>query len=349
MLPERKKLQVVYEYCRPRANLLDESCPFHHNDEVPRSHLDRKLLMKTSPPVVCLIFFLLLPSVYGAESKASAVERLAGKRVVFLGDSITQAGGYVTFFDYYLEKLYPQQSFEIYGLGLASETLSGLSEDNHAGGKFPRPCLFERLPRLLERVKPEIVFACYGINDGIYQPLDAERFTAFQDGVQRLISQCKMAGVQQIYLVTPPIYDMEAKPGEFNYDDVMTKYAAWEKSLDMDGVEVIDLHTAMRKARDARTEPFSKDRVHPGAEGHLLMAQTILISLGVSLPEESLTEIKADPLYQQVDKLRRHRSSRWMNHIGYTREKKVEPQALGDAPEVATSLQSDIDELRRGK
>jgi hypothetical protein len=36
---------------------------------------------------------------------APDVESLACKRVVFLGDSNTQAGGYVTFITYYLEKL----------------------------------------------------------------------------------------------------------------------------------------------------------------------------------------------------------------------------------------------------
>src|SRR6185369_8687498 len=101
---------------------------------------------------------------------AQEVGAVAGKRVVVLGDSITQSGGYVTFLTYYLEKLHPQKNFDILGLGLASETLSGLSEDGHAGGKFPRPCLFERLGRLLDKAKPEVVFACYGMNDGIYQP-----------------------------------------------------------------------------------------------------------------------------------------------------------------------------------
>lgn len=272
---------------------------------------------------------------------------LANKRVVFLGDSITQAGGYISFVDYYLEKLYPEQNFDIYGLGLASETLSGLSEDNHAGGAFPRPCLFERLGRLLERVKPEVVFACYGINDGIYLPLDSDRFSAFKDGVNNLIEQCQAAGVEQIVLVTPPIYDATTKPGEFNYDSVMTKYAEWEMTIDKPGVQVIDLHSAMRAARDARTEVFSKDRVHPGSEGHLLMASTILSALDVSVPQQSLEAIQADPLYQKVDKLRKHRSSNWMKHVGYTREKTVTPQPLGETEGVATKMKAEIDQIRR--
>src|SRR5262249_58388263 len=87
---------------------------------------------------------------------AQDTESLAGKRVVFLGDSITQSGGYVAFTTWYLEKLYPMKDFDIIGLGLASETLSGLSEDGHAGCKFPRPCLFERLGRLPEKARPGI-------------------------------------------------------------------------------------------------------------------------------------------------------------------------------------------------
>jgi hypothetical protein len=87
----------------------------------------------------------------------------------------------------------------------------------------------------------------------------------------------------------------------------------------------------MRKARAARAESFSRDRVHPGDDGHLLMARTILAALGVDVPDEPLAAIKADPLYREVDLLRRHRSARWMQYIGYTREKTVPPQPLGDA------------------
>ncbi|MBA2112902.1 SGNH/GDSL hydrolase family protein [Bremerella alba] len=280
-------------------------------------------------------------------SDGFTVKSLAGKRVVFLGDSITQSGGYITFVDYYLKTIYPEQDFDVCGLGLSSETLSGLSEDNHAGGAFPRPCLFERLGRLLDRAKPEVVFACYGINDGIYQPLDSERCLAFQNGVNKLIEQCLASGVERLFIVTPPIYDANTKPGEFNYDSVMTKYAAWEMTLDKPFVHVIDLHSAMRKSRDARTEVYSKDRVHPGAEGHLFMAQTILAALNVPIPRQSLDAIQADPIYKQVDKLRKHRSANWMKHIGYTREKTVPPQPLGDTKEVAAKMKDTIDQMQR--
>ena len=280
---------------------------------------------------------------------AQSAEALAGKRIVVLGDSITQGGTYVSFMDYFLQKSRPQLRFEVYPLGLSSETLSGLSEAGHAGGKVPRPSLFERLGRTLEKMKPEVVFACYGINDGIYQPLDETRFKAFQAGVTKLLDQCQAAGVKQVYLVTPPIFDATTKPGEFNYDSVMTAYAAWEVQLKRPGLTVIDLHTAMRKARDARTEVFSRDRVHPGDDGHLLMARTILAGAGVTTLDITAKEAMADPLFKAVDQLRKLRASKWMAYIGYSRERVVAPTPLGDADEQVAKLQAKVDELRRAK
>lgn len=275
------------------------------------------------------------------------VAALASKRIVFLGDSITQDGLYVGYTAYFLNRLYPEKNFDIISLGLSSETLSGLSEEGHAGGAFPRPCLSERLGRALEKTKPEVVFACYGINDGIYRPLDEQRFTAFRNGVTQLIARCKAADVKEIFLVTPPIFD--ASPDDpSKYDAVMAAYAAWQVSLKIPNVHVIDLHTAMREARDARKEPFSKDKVHPGEEGHLLMARTILSGIGVATPGDSPATITRDLLFAKVNQQRKHRSDRWMEHIGYTREKTVTPRPLGDTETQTAAMQKEIDALRRG-
>jgi lysophospholipase L1-like esterase len=296
-----------------------------------------------------IAFALVTCLALAAPLSAQDADSLAGKRVVVLGDSITQAGGYVVFATYYLEKLHPDKAFDVLGLALASETLSGLSEDGHAGGKFPRPCLTERLERVLTKAKPEVVFACYGINDGIYQPLDKDRFAAFQKGVTKLIDQCKEGGVKQVFLVTPPIYDHTPMKGETDYDAVMAAYAKWLTELKVEGVTVIDLHTAMRKVRDARTDPFAKDKVHYGDDGHLLVARTLLTAVGVKVPDDTVATVKADPLFKLVEQKRSLRSAAWMKHIGYTREKTVEPQPLGTAEADVAKLQEQIDALRRKK
>jgi hypothetical protein len=155
--------------------------------------------------------------------------------------------------------------------------------------------------------------------------------------------------VKEIFLVTPPIYDFTPKAGEFNYDSVLAAYAAWETTWKAPGVRVIDLRAAMRKARDARTEVFSKDKIHPGEEGHLLMAKTILTALGAPVPDETLAAIKADPMFKLVDGKRKYRASHWMQHIGYTREKVVAPKPLGETETEAAKMQEQINALRRHK
>jgi hypothetical protein len=61
----------------------------------------------------------------------------------------------------------------------------------------------------------------------------------------------------------------------------------------------------------------------------------------------TLAKIKADPLFQQVDQLRRYRATHWMNFTGYSREKVVTPTPLGDAEAQAAKIQAKINELRK--
>ena len=77
-----------------------------------------------------------------AALRATNAADLADKRVLMLGDSITQNGLYVTFLEYYLHRLAPGGGYDIISIGLSSETVSGLSEP---GVRFPRPNALDRL------------------------------------------------------------------------------------------------------------------------------------------------------------------------------------------------------------
>lgn len=290
-----------------------------------------------------MVFCLLTLSVVG-----QTVDLLDGKRIAVLGDSITQGGGYVSFVSYYLDRLYPTKNFDIYSLGLSSETVSGLSEESHIKHGFARPCLFERLDRLLAKVKPEVVIACYGMNCGIYQPLDDARFNAFKSGVSNVIARCATAGTKTIILVTPPLYDFKKNDPTAFYDGVLASYGAWEQTLKIPGVYVIDLHSVMRKERDSHPDTvISNDRIHPGEEGHLLMAKTILKGLGVTVPDEDLATIKKDPLFNLVAKRRAMRANGWMPYIGYSRGKTFRADSVEKTEADAKKLQDEINALRR--
>ena len=84
-----------------------------------------------------------------AQDRATLPESV--HRVLFLGDSITYGGQYVSFVEAYFVTRYPERQIEFINAGLPSETVSGLSEEGHADGKFPRPDLRERLARVLEQ------------------------------------------------------------------------------------------------------------------------------------------------------------------------------------------------------
>lgn len=113
------------------------------------------------------------------------------KKIVFLGNSITYSGQYVDYVETYLRLSYPDREWDFINIGLPSETVSGLSEEGHADGKFPRPDLHERLDRVLNELKPDLIFANYGMNDGIYLPFDEERFKAYQLGQKNFMIRLK--------------------------------------------------------------------------------------------------------------------------------------------------------------
>lgn len=206
-----------------------------------------------------------------------ATQALHAQKVLFLGNSITYAGNYINDIETYWLLKHPDQSREFINMGLPSETVSGLSEEGHADGKFPRPDLHERLGRVMQLVKPDLVFACYGMNDGIYQPFDEQRFNKFKEGVQWLHDKYASQGIRIIH-VTPPVYD-EEKGGQKGYAAVLDRYAGWLLSKRKDGWEVADVHYPMKKVLKAGIH-LAGDGVHPGEEGHWIMARALLQYLG---------------------------------------------------------------------
>ncbi len=257
---------------------------------------------------------------------------LRAKRILFLGDSITHAGGYIAWIETQLRLQKIQPLPEIINLGLSSETCSGLSEADHP---FPRPDLHERLGRALAKVKPDVVVACYGMNDGIYHPFDEGRFRAYQQGVRRLVDKVHAAGAKLV-LMTPPPFDPVPLKGRGklkpagqkryayfamyeNYDDVLRRYSAWLTKQDNKADLVVDIHTPVleyltekRKANPKFT--LSPDGIHPNAEGHQFLGETILQAWGL---RETLQPNKE--LLTLVQKRTTILHDAWLSQVGHQR------------------------------
>ena len=291
-------------------------------------------------------------------------------RVVFIGDSITYAGGYVDWVEGWVRIRFPDARAEILNLGLPSETVSGLSEFGHAGGAFPRPDLHERLGRLLERAQPDLIIACYGMNDGIYQPFSEERFAKFREGILRLRAAAQGSGAQVLHL-TPPVFDavplegktLPAGRAEYplpyaGYNDVLDRYSAWLMAQRENGWDVVDIHGPMNRfiAEHRRGNPaftLANDGVHPGPTGHWLIAREILRHLGapsdVADGEGPDVLARLHPrgaaILQRVAERQRLLKDAWLSHVGHRRPGmptgKPLAQALREAEDLSVRLKEE--------
>ena len=115
-----------------------------------------------------------------------------------------------------MRRAHPGSRFDFINVGLPSETASGLSEPDHP---YPRPTVHERLDRILAKTKPDVVFACYGMNDGIYYPFSKERFKKYDEGLNVLIDKVKKAGglVAEVARLWRMAAVTRPNSGEFGY------------------------------------------------------------------------------------------------------------------------------------
>ena len=325
-----------------------------------------------APSNLTTVIWLVSLAVFGSVSRGDVQwSDLAKQRVLVVGDSITYGGQYVAFMEAYLKLKFPDNKLDILNLGLPSETVSGLSEEGHAGGRFPRPDLHERLDRTLEQIKPDIVLACYGMNCGIYFPYGVDRFEAYKVGIRRLRDRVQASGATMIH-VTPPVFDpipitkrtlpaglLSYKGPYEGYDEVLNLYAAWLIAMRGEGWKVIDIHGPMKQLlRVHRTHDpsflFAGDGVHMNDEAHWLTAQWIMKSLGAPdlFSEWTAPEIMATATLGEetafvslIKQRQRLMCDTWLTEIGHLRPGMAKGLPLDQAVEKAADLDTQIQAL----
>jgi lysophospholipase L1-like esterase len=323
----------------------------------------REFIMHRIITLAPLLFFLALGP---APSAGTDQPPLSGvRRVVFLGDSITYSGQYIEFLEACLRIKDPSLRSEFLDLGLPSETVSGLSEPGHAGGQFPRPELRERLDRVLAKTKPDLVVACYGMNDGIYYPFGEDRFEKYQEGLRSLRDRAEAAGAKILHL-TPPVFDptpikaktLPAGLAEYRqpfegYDEVLARYSDWLLAQKAKGWDVVDVHGPMKKFLDeerARDPNFrlAGDGVHINAAGHWLIAREVLAHWDIPAREarDAETFLAAQPKGPEVLKLvqqkQRVLKDAWLTDTGHKRPGMKPGLPLEEAKRKATEIDAEI-------
>lgn len=310
-------------------------------NSIPSTKARMNLMQRLFSRLLPLLGVLLCAS---GSSVQAAPARIAilGDRIAILGDSIAMDGRWVVLVESALRANPVYANADIVDLALSSETVSGLSEPGHAGGAFPRPCLHERLGRVLAAFKPSLVLACYGMNDGIYLPLEAGRFQAYQDGMTRLKAAVEKSGARFI-AITPPLYKADTPAADgVHYDAVLDAYAAWLVAQRANGWVVVEMRPALKQAVAAakQADPqfvYSKDTVHPDDAGHQFIAAAVWPGLAAIL------QLPASPQFAQGEALgvltqrKRLLADAWLTDTGHLRPGCAGYRPVGTPPPAASA------------
>ena len=207
-----------------------------------------------------------------------------GERVALFGDSITHIGNYIQYLQLWENLRHPGSGVRFMNCGIAGDTAKkGL----------------ERLDADLLPMKPDRAFVMFGMNDvgredyATASPTDAQKaaraksLEAYAADMEAVVDRLAASGIETV-LMTPTPYDQYTKangenlvecnePGLAACAEIVRGIAAKR------GVGIVELHKPMTEMFKEHLDfRFCADRVHPGPEGHLVMAARMLKALGAS-------------------------------------------------------------------
>ncbi len=197
-----------------------------------------------------------------------------GSQIVAIGDSITQAGGYLKDVDAVLAKAYPELKLPpIHNVGISGQK----AED-----------LVQRFGRDVVDKKPAVVTISVGINDVWHRagnPHDPGVLAQYWTNVSKMVEMAQKAGIKVI-LLAPTVIGENA---EESANKRLRIYVEAEKQVARDRkCTFVDLHamflTAIAKRPSGQGHGdkwLTSDGVHMSPPGDALMAIGVLRGLGV--------------------------------------------------------------------
>ncbi|MEM6645340.1 MAG: SGNH/GDSL hydrolase family protein [Bacteroidota bacterium] len=199
---------------------------------------------------------------------------MAPARIVFFGDSITEAGvqtgGYVTLVDSMLASAYPERSIEIIGAGISGHKV---------------PDLQERLERDVLSRKPTHVVIYIGINDiwhfHKFEGVTGTEADVFEAGLRDLIGQMQAAGVE-VALCTPSVIGEDPDDGSIEntdlgrYADISRRVASETGSALCDLRDAFETHLRANNADKAYEGILTTDGVHLNEAGNQFVAEQVV-------------------------------------------------------------------------
>ncbi|HOW71118.1 MAG TPA: SGNH/GDSL hydrolase family protein [Phycisphaerae bacterium] len=227
------------------------------------------------------LFAMVLSMIGSPECQPRELQFRAGDQIVAMGDSITQAGGYLRAIDAVLAQQYPDMKMpKVVNVGIGGQK----AED-----------MVARFQKDVVARKPAIVTISVGVNDVWHRmdkPHDPRVLEAFTANVENMVKMAQAAGIK-VLLVSPTVIE-EAAGSAANQR--LRLYIAAEKEIARrNQCGFVDLHALFLKAIDHHNKQvatrenkgfLTTDGVHMKPLGDTLMAVGILRALGV--PDERI-------------------------------------------------------------
>lgn len=210
-----------------------------------------------------------------------------GTRYTALGDSITRAGLYHSYVHLFLTTRFPERSIDLSNAGISGDTAAGALKRLN----------WDVLPH-----DPTLVSIMFGMNDvggsDLYGPdrsgpqIEDQRRKRLDSAEQNLREVVKRLQEKKarIILITPSILDETVQSNATNYPGktlALGEAAARVKKMaDEQKLTLVDFYTPMLElnqklqAKNPTLSLIGKDRIHPDAPGHFVMAYLYLKDLG---------------------------------------------------------------------
>lgn len=214
----------------------------------------------------------------GLSSGQGKDEMQKGDLVAICGDSITEQRLYSIYMEEYLLMCQPKPDLQAMQFGWSGETAYLFRQ------RQKNDCLV---------FKPTVATICYGMNDAGYVATDQNRLEPYGRHLTGVVENFKEAGVRFIVLGAPGVVDSDTfkrkQVDSGTYNAALGDFGATaERIAAKEGVAFADVHGIMMdamakaKAKYGKGYQFAGDGVHPGPNGHLVMAYAFLKALGCS-------------------------------------------------------------------
>ncbi len=227
--------------------------------------------MSATTPVLLLLIVILLG---GCVKEEARPEPSTPARIVFFGDSITEAGvepgGYVTLVADSLKQGYPNRSIEVIGAGISGHKV---------------PDLQARLARDVLAKEPTHVVIYIGIND-VWHFYEFDHVTGtepevFEQGLRDLITAMQQAGAE-VLLCTPSVIGED--PGsDTPVNQRLMEYAEISRAVaSASGAHLCDLRAAFENYLQTHNPDkayegiLTSDGVHLNDTGNRFVARLML-------------------------------------------------------------------------